>query len=338
MRTALLHGIRDLRLGQVPDPVPGNGEVLLRVRGVGLCGSDLHYYLEGGIGSAQVREPFIMGHEIAAELIEPFGDIPAGSLVAVDPNQPCGHCEQCERGYANLCPNHKFLGAPPTHGAMAEYLVAPASTIIPMPKHFDAATVVALEPLGIAIHALDLARLRPMESVAVLGAGPIGLLLTQVARSSGAGDLYVIDPLEYRQEAAYQMGATQVAASHQAIADLTNGRGVDVVLEATNSPLGPQHAAEAVRIGGRLVLVGIPEGGEFSLNASLARRKGLGIKFSRRMGHTYPRAIQMVERGLVRFDKLITHRIGLSDIPKAFEDLAAYRNGALKMVADPWAD
>jgi L-iditol 2-dehydrogenase len=309
--------------------------VLLRVRGVGLCGSDLHYYLEGAIGSAVIREPFIMGHEIAAELTEPHGNLPAGTLVAVDPNHPCGHCEQCEQGYVNLCPNHTFLGAPPTTGAMAEYLVAPVSTVIPVPSHFDAATVVALEPLGIAIHALDLARLRPMESVAVLGAGPIGLLLTQVARASGAGDLFVIDPLAYRQQAALEMGATRVAASHHTIAEWTKGRGVDVVLEATNSPLGPQHAAEAVRIGGRLVLVGIPEGGEIGFNASLVRRKGLSIKLSRRMGHTYPRAIQMVERGLVRFESLITHRIGLNQIPQAFDDLAAYRNGALKIVADP---
>lgn len=335
MRAALLYRARDLRIGQVPDPVPGPGEALLKVRAVGICGSDLHYYLDGCIGTAQVQDPFIMGHEFAAEVVE-GGLLPPGTLVAVDPAQPCGTCEWCHTGHHNLCPKVRFVGSPPYSGALTEYITAPPENLFPVPAHFDAATTALLEPLGVAIHALDLARLKPMESVAVLGAGSIGLLLLQVARQCGAGQLFAIDPINYRAEAARKLGADGVAGTYEAILDWTKGRGADVVLEATNSPLGPQHAAEAVRIGGRVVLVGIPEGDHFTLNASLVRRKGLTIKLSRRMGHVYSRAIQMVQSKRVQLAPIATHHFGLEDTPEAFALQAEYRDGVLKSVIYPW--
>jgi L-iditol 2-dehydrogenase len=187
----------------------------------------------------------------------------------------------------------------------------------------------------VAIHALDLARLKPMASVAIIGAGPIGLLMLQVARCCGAGQVIVIDPLEYRQKVAADLGANATASSWEAVRDRMNGRGVDVVLEATTSPLGPQHAAEAVRIGGSLILVGIPEGDQFTLNASLVRRKGLTIKMSRRMGNVYPRAIQMVQNNKVNVEPLMTHRFGLEQAPEAFELHAAYRDEVLKSMIFP---
>ena len=337
MKAALLHGVRDLRPGEQPDVSLKEGELLLKTKAVSVCGSDLHYYLEGGIGSAKVDSPMVLGHEFSAEVVderaEDFG-LQVGSLVAVDPALPCGRCEWCERGHANLCPNVEFTGSPPFDGAMREFLGARPENLFKVPDSFDAATAALLEPLGVALHALDLARLKPMESVAVLGAGPIGLLLMQVARHAGAGELYVIDPLAYRTEAAKKLGADRVAGSHEAIADWTNGRGVDVVLEATNSSYGPQHAAEAVRIGGRLILVGIPEGDTFSLSASHVRRKGLTIKLSRRMGHVYPRAIQMVERGWVDVAALVTHRFRLEQAGDAFALQADYRDGVIKSVIE----
>jgi len=338
MRAALLHGRQDIRVEPLPLPEPGPGELLLRVRAVGVCGSDLHYYLEEGIGDNRIVEPLILGHEFAAEVIderaEEFGIAP-GTLVAVDPARPCGRCEWCRDGHPNLCPNVIFAGAPPYHGAMAEYLAAPKEQLITIPESFDADDAAMLEPLGIAIHALDLAHLRPLETVAVLGAGPIGLLLLQVARHAGAGEVYVVDPLSYRLQTAANLGASSVATSHGTIDEWTAGRGVDVVLEATNSPLGPQQAAEAVRIGGRLILVGIPEGDSFALQASLARRKGLTIKLSRRMGNVYPRAIEMLGRGLVEVKPIITHHFSLDEVPAAFELQAGHRDEVLKAVIHP---
>jgi len=337
MNVALIHGPRDVRIGTRPMPRPAEDRLLLRVRAVGICGSDLHYYLEGGIGSAQVNEPTVIGHEFAAEVIDEraneFG-FDRGQLVAVDPAESCGQCEFCLDGYPNLCPDVRFAGAPPFDGALAEYVTAKPQTLFKVPDSFDPATTALLEPLGVAIHALELARLKPMESVAVLGAGPIGLLLMQVAKRSGAGKVYVVDPLAYRTRLATELGADAVTNRVDAVTEWTAGRGVDVVLEATNSPRGPQDAVDAVRIGGRLVLVGVPEGDSFTLTASIARRKGLTIKMSRRMGHVYPAAIQMVEEGEVQLLPLVSHRFPLTGTPEAFALHSDYRDGVIKSVIE----
>lgn len=337
MKAALLHGVRDLRIDDIPVPERAPDEVLLKVRAVGVCGSDLHHYVEGAIGSTRASQPFVLGHEFAAEVVE-GGTLPPGTLVAVDPNQACGACEWCVAGHHNLCPNVQFAGVPPRQGALAEFVTAKPEALVTLPDGFDAAAAAGLEPLGVAIHALDLARLKPMDSVAVLGAGPIGLLLLQVARLCGAGQLISVDPLEYRREVAAKLGADATAPFWEGVKEATQGRGVDVVLEATDSPDGPQHAAEAVRIGGKLVLVGIPEGDAFTLNASLVRRKGLTIKLSRRMGNVYPRAVQMVQRGRVDLQPLMTHRFGLEEVSRAFDLQAAHQDGVIKSVILPWGD
>ena len=163
-------------------------------------------------------------------------------------------------------------------------------------------------------------------------------LIAQVARLCGAGQLIVVEPLGYRRDLALELGADVAVASHGEVKALTDGRGVDVVLEATTSPLGPQHAAEAVRIGGKLVLVGIPDGDAFTLNASLVRRKGLTIKLSRRMGHVYPRAIEMVGRGQIDLKAVMSHTLGLEGTPEAFAMHADYRDGVVKSVVFPFGD
>lgn len=312
MRAARLHGVRDLRVETAPMPEPRPGDVLLRVRAVGICGSDLHHYLEGAIGSTKAQDPFILGHEFAAEVVA-GGDLPAGTLVAVDPNRACHACEWCQAGHHNLCPDVEFAGVPPTQGALAEYMLARPEQLIEIPDGFDAVDAAMLEPLGVAIHALDLARLRPMDSVGIVGTGPIGLLTLQVARLCGADRIVAIEPVPYRRQAALDLGADTAFATVDEARAWTGDRGVDVVLEATDSPLGPQHAAELVRIGGKLVLVGIPEGDAFTLNASLVRRKGLTIKMSRRMGDVYPRAIRMTQTGRADTRRLVTHQFDLEE-------------------------
>lgn len=331
MRAARLHGVRDLRIERVPVPERRPGEVLLKVRAVGVCGSDLHHYLEGAIGSTASHEPFILGHEFAAEVVE-GGDLPAGTLVAVDPARPCRTCEWCLRGHPNLCPHVEFAGVPPYAGALAEYVTAYPEELIELPAGFDAVDAALLEPLGVAIHALDLARLKPMDSVGIVGVGPIGLLTLQVARLCGADRIVAIEPVAYRRQAALDLGADAAFAAVDEARAWTDDRGVDVVLEATDSPLGPQHAAELARIGGKLVLVGIPEGDAFTFNASLVRRKGLTIKMSRRMGDVYPRAIRMTQSGRVDTRKLVTHRFALDDAAAAFDLQAERADGVIKCV------
>jgi L-iditol 2-dehydrogenase len=334
MQAVRLHGPGDVRVESVEAPPPAaNGQVRLRMRGVGICGSDLHHYREGSTGGNAPDSPLVLGHEIAAEVPPESADalgLEAGTLVAVDPAHPCGTCEWCGRGHPNLCPHVEFKGVEAHRGGLSEYLMAHPDEIIPVPASFDADTTALLEPLGVAIHALDLAELRPMDTVAVIGAGPIGLLLQQVAQMVGAGACYVVDPLADRTDAAADLGADAVATDRAAIGDWTDGRGVDVVLEATNDPAGIEHAIDAVRIGGRVVPVGIPEGNEHTLTAAPARRKGVTMKWSRRMGHVYPRAIQMVKTGRVAVEPLVTHRFPLAEAPEALALQARYGDGIIK--------
>lgn len=329
-----MRGVRSVRIGTFEAPEPALDDVLVRVKGVGICGSDLHYYLEGGIGEQRVGRGFVPGHEFAGEVVDGGGLAP-GTLVAVDPAKPCGACEWCAGGDSNLCPNVAFIGAAPVHGAMREYIHVRPEQVFPVPDGFDVDTAVMLEPLGVAIHGVGLAGLRPAETVAVLGCGPIGLLTMQVARAAGASQIIAVDPLDYRLEVARRLGADAATAELDELFELTGGRGVDVVLEATDSRDAFEDAAVAARIGGRVVLIGIPDGDAYRLTASTARRKGLAVRFSRRMGHTYPRAIELVQSGKVDVKSIVTHRFPLADAAQAFELQAAREDAVLKSVVEP---
>jgi L-iditol 2-dehydrogenase len=332
-----IHGPRDARIAPFELREGQRGQVLLDVAAVGLCGSDLHYYKDGGIGSAVIQSPFVPGHEFAGYLCQDLEDhdLPRGSLVAVDPNKACGHCAWCREGHANLCPNVEFIGAPPLDGAMTRRIWVPGSQIVPLPAGFDPLRAVMLEPLGVAIHAVDLAKPRLLERVALLGAGPIGLLILQVLHVSGAGDVLVVDPLNHRRAAASRLGAARVAASVDELADMTSGEGCPLVVEATNAPTGFQDAVRAARIGGRVVLVGIPDGDTYTMPAAEARRRALKIKFARRMGEVYPRAIALVMSGKVDVASMVTHRVGLDEAPGAFEALAENSPGYIKVLIYP---
>jgi L-iditol 2-dehydrogenase len=339
MRGVKIHGARDVRFHDaLPEPVPGEGEVLLRVRAVGVCGSDLHYYREGGIGPARIRSPMTPGHEVAGEVVggtgQPHG-FADGVLVAVDPAQNCGRCELCFAGYPNLCPHVRFLGSPGADGGLCELLSVPARALFPVPAGFDPALTALLEPLGVALHALDITKVRPMSGVAVLGGGPLGLMLAQVARVVGAGHVRLIEPNASRREAARALGVDSVHADYREALAATHGRGEDSVIEATNSPDGPEHAAQLARIGGRVTLVGIPEGDRFTMSAANARRKGLIIKLSRRMGHVYPRAINLVAQGRVNLAPIASHAYPLTRSSEAFELATRAPAGFLKAIIHP---
>jgi L-iditol 2-dehydrogenase len=339
MRAVKIHGARDVRLHEgVPEPAPGEGEVLVRVRAVGVCGSDLHYYLEGGIGPARVEALLTPGHELSGEVAggtgEPYG-LADGTLVAIDPAQNCGRCEQCLAAYPNLCPYVRFLGSPGVDGGLCELLAVPARSLFPVPEGFDAALTALLEPLGVAVHALDITKLRPGSGVAVLGGGPIGLMLAQVAKAAGAAHVRLVEPNPWRREAARLLGADWVHADYREAVEATNGRGEDYVLEATNSADGPEHAAQVARIGGKVTLVGIPDGDRFTMTAANARRKGLTIRFSRRMGHVYPRAIALVAEGRVNIAPIASHAYPLGRSAEAFEAGSEAGEGFLKAMIYP---
>jgi len=292
-KALFIHGAGDIRIADFAPQAPGPDETIVQVEAVGVCGSDLHYYKDGGIGAAKIQSPFIPGHEFSATVLEdiPEKNIAKGELVAVDPASACLACEWCQRGYHNLCPYVKFIGAPPYNGAMTRTL----------------------------IHAIDLAKPRLMESIAVLGCGGIGLGIIQLLVKAGCHHIIAIDPQEHRANKALSLGANVAGSSIDSVKDATDSRGCDLVIEATNSPDGMADAVMSAVIGGRVILVGIPDGDTYTgFSAAQARRRGLDLRFSRRMGNVYHRAIALVQQSRIDVDTLITHRFSIEEAEQAF--------------------
>lgn len=333
-----IHGAGDIRLGSVRVTEVGDDEVLVNVASVGICGSDLHYYKDGGIGGAVIQEPFVPGHEFSACLTRdlPEQNLQQGELVAVDPASPCHVCEWCVKGYHNLCPSVRFIGAPPYAGGMTSSLAVPMSSVVKIPPGMTADQAAMLEPLGVCIHAIDLAKPRLMESVAVIGCGGIGLGIIQLLGLTGCQTIIGVDPQPHRVAKARALGAHEVGTSLSTINEVTGGRGCDLVIEATNSPDGFVHSIKAAAIGARVILVGIPDGDTYSaISAAEARRRGLDLRFSRRMGNVYPRAIAMVTEQRVDVDTLISHRFALADTAAAFQMQAEEAPNLIKSMVYP---
>ena len=200
MKAIRFYDIKDLRMEQMPDPSPAEHETLLKVASVGICGSDIHYYQEGGTGGLDLAQPFVLGHEFSAWI----GTGPQqGQLVAVDPALPCGKCEFCLEGNPNFCVNLQFAGAEETDGGLQEWIAWDKQAIFPLPESFSPQEGALLEPLGVAIHALHLGPVFPGMDVGVFGAGSVGLLTIQMARLAGASRIFVTDKLSHRLEIAH---------------------------------------------------------------------------------------------------------------------------------------
>lgn len=326
MKAVRLHAPGHFEIHDEPIPIPGVGERLIRVKAVGVCGSDLHWFGEGSIGDARLDKPLILGHEFS-------GITESGERVAIDPAIPCDDCEWCKQGHPNLCANMKFAGHGSDDGALREFISWPQKCLHHIPNAISDADSAMLEPLGVAIHAVDLGKLKVGMSIGVFGCGPIGLLIIQLARLSGAAQVIAADKLAHRVEAAKEFGATQAF-----LVDKSSGsgdplvKGVDVAFEVAGEQGAVDDAFAAVRPGGKVILAGIPENDKTSFSASTARRKGLTIKMVRRMKHTYPRAIDLVSKGLVDVRSLVTHRFPLDQVAKAFQ-VAARREG-LKVIIE----
>lgn len=333
--TARFHAARDVRLAEEPMPVLAGGESLVRITAVGLCGSDLHWYDEGGIGDSRITDPIVGGHEMAGVV---QGGPLDGVRVAVDPAIPCHHCDLCLMGHPNLCREIVFAGHATRDGGLQRYLAWPTARLHPLPDELSDADGAMLEPLGVAVHAVDLGHIPLGGSVAVIGCGPIGQLLIQVARAAGAARVLAADPLAHRRLAATARGADEVLdpgdeAYPARLAAFTAGLGVDVAFEIAGTDPAIAAAMEVVRPGGRVVLAGIPSTETSAFPASVARRKGLTIMLVRRMKEVYPRAMALVTAGLVDVRGVVSHHFPLTEVDDAFKSAVA-RQG-LKVVVEP---
>ena len=296
-----LVGVGRLERFEMPLPEPGPEEVLIRVLSVGLCGSDAHWFEEGGIGDSVLPDGGVVpGHEFCG-VIE--SGPRTGERVAIDPAIACLRCEQCLAGRFHLCLRVRFAGHGSTPGALRSHLVWPERCLVTLPENVSDEQGSLLEPLGIALHALDIARLEGNEPVAVLGCGPIGLLTISTLAALGVDRIGAEDPLAHRMDAALGLGAHRIDRAHQVEGHF------DAVFDCAGSDDSLHAALQLTKPGGRVMMVGVPEGDRTSFQASLARRKEIALLACRRMlPADLERAAGLARDRLVALDGLITHR------------------------------
>ena len=335
MEVLRLHGARDVRVHQEPEPVVAPGEELVRITAVGLCGSDLHWYEDGGIGESVVDEPLVLGHELGGVVMSGPRE---GERVIVEPANSCGQCEHCRVGSPNLCPNVRFLGHAPVHGGLRTLMNWPQRLLLPAPDSIKGDHIALLEPLGIALHGIDLGHFKPGMSAGVFGCGPIGLFVVRVLRAMGASRVIASDAMPHRVEAALASGADEawLADEDGLPAGIRDVPKVDVGFEVAGEDGALVTAMITAKPGGRVVVVGIPPSNRHSFPAGETRRKGLTVPWSRRMKAIHMlRAIELADHGTVSLEDMITATYPLAEGARAFDDLVA-RNG-LKIVVKPTA-
>jgi len=348
MLAAFLTGIRRLEIREVPQPVLASPrDVLLRVDAVGVCGSDVHYYTAGRIGSQTVTYPERVGHECAATVVA-VGDAvkgpKPGQRVAVDPLITCGQCDQCRGGRRHTCRNQTFLGSPgQAPGALAEVMAIPAECCHPIPDSMSMAEAAMVEPFSIGLYAQRMAvrepGMAPGARVAILGAGPIGLSVLLACRAAGECVAYVTDLIDERLEAARRCeavwaGSPRAADVVAAISEL-EPLGVDFVFECAGQQETLDQAVEILRPGGMLLVVGIPEVDRVSFPIHTLRRKELTIRNVRRQHNCTELAIDLIANGAARVDQLVTHHFPLARSQEAFDLVAERGDGVVKAMIYP---
>lgn len=337
MRAVLQHGIRDLRVADLPQPKPGPGEVLLRTHAVTVCGSDIHTWAEGSIGGVKWDRPFVPGHEVAATVEDPNGStFLAGASVTVDPSAPCQACDMCAMGNYHLCRQVRFLDLPPVDGAMRELFAWPVAQVFALPETLDLAEAALIEPLTVAVHAMDLAAGLQGAVAAVVGCGAVGLLILQMARLRGAKTIFAADLVPERLAVARGLGADAVfrAGDSDLAAEIlraTDGRGVDTAFEAAGPGEALRECIGMARPAGQVIVIGVPSEEEYTLSAPPLRRHELTLRFVRRQNGNFPEAISLVREGRICLGPLLTHRFPAERAREAF-DLAERRgDGAVRV-------
>ena len=302
----------------------------------------MHYYLEDGCAGTSAVYPSVLGHEPAGEIVAVGAgveNLATGAMVAVEPALTCGHCEACRSGRANLCLNSKFLGGVQGPGLLREYAVVPAHNVLRVPAGMSLADATVVEPLAVLLHSLELARFEMTETVLVMGAGPIGVLGVAVAKIAGASRIIVADRVEHRLEAAREMGAD--AAVHidresvrDAVMDLTDGLGVHVAFDAAGKPESINTALSCLRFGGRLVVIGIPSQQFVGVDLWQAMHQEISIHVQKRSNANDHEALDMLRRGQIDTQRLVSHRFPLRQGNKAFETIAQYSDGVIKAIVE----
>lgn len=339
MRAIVIHAPHDLRLEAMPASAPGPGEVTVRMGAGGICGSDLHYFHNGGFGTVRLKEPMVLGHEVAGTVAAVGAGVTAlavGDKVAVNPSGPCGACDYCRQGLRNQCLDMRFYGSamrfPHVQGAFREAMTVPAAQAVKVGADVDLALAAMCEPFAVALHAVAQAGDLEGKTVLVSGCGPIGCLAIAGAKLAGAGEIVATDIAPEALAIAARLGATRcvdVSEGTGALADLARDKGrVDAALECSGNGRALTAAIELVRPRGTLVLVGL--GGDLPLPMNSIVAKELALKGSFRFDAEFARAAELVSTGAVDLSPLLTGSFPIEEADAAFA-LASDRRRAMKV-------
>ena len=325
---------------EVPMPVPGENDVVVKIEYCGICGSDVHYYKDGRIGDYIVEGEFILGHEVAATVTQVGSNVKhlvAGDRVALEPGITCGHCEQCTEGKYNLCKDVIFFATPPVQGALQNYVKHPASLCFKLPENVSTMEGALVEPLAVGLHACKQGNVGLGDSVVILGAGCIGLVTLLSVKAAGASNVIVVDLFDKRLGFAKEMGANHVINAREEnveerIKEILGERGADVVIETAGSAKTIYQTPFFAKMGGTVVLVGLAADADLKYNMAQVMNKELTIKSVFRYRNLYPTAISAIADGSIDVKKIVTHEFKFEDVKLAFDTVIADAENVVKGV------
>jgi L-iditol 2-dehydrogenase len=341
MKAAELVSTRQFRLAEMPSEEPAPGEVQVRVSAVGICGSDLHYYAEGAVGDTPCVFPMVMGHEPSGTVVKCGEGVTGwspGDRAVLEPALYCYHCEFCRTGHHNVCANIRFLSTPGYPGFFREFVNLPSANLLPIAPGVSLEAATLAEPLAVALHSMKFAQIAQDDTVAVFGAGPIGLLTIACLKIAGAKRIWAVDPVPHRREFARHMGADvaiDVAGASREILSDTGKRGVDCAIDCAAKKDTTNDAIHSVRNAGRVVITGIHSDTHVPFEMSPLRRKELAVFNVRRSNHETHEALEMLAEHAKWFSPLVTHTRPMENIAEAFTIANDYADGVGKMVVKP---
>ena len=324
-KTFYMTGIEKIELGEAPMPKIGPDDVLIKVQSVGVCGSDLHYYRSGAIGDFKVEFPFVLGHE-AAGVVEDVGEnvttLKKGDRVCMEPGVPCMKCEECLSGHYNLCRDVRFWATPPYDGVLSEYVAHPAAFTFKIPDNMSFTEGALVEPLAIGLHACNMGGVKLGQTVAIMGAGCIGLVTLLAAKAYGATRIIVGDVLDKRLDKARELGAIAVNTKEEdfvaKVMELTDGRGADVCIDCAGFSATVDSCLSCAKPAGVVIIVGLGQDRVDGFNTSIMSTKELTVKSIFRYRNLYPTAINAIADGRIDVESIVSHRFTFDDTINAF--------------------
>jgi L-iditol 2-dehydrogenase len=343
MKAMMLTGIRQMELKEVPTPsILNDRDVRIKMKTLGVCGSDIHYYVSGKIGSQVVQYPFTVGHEGAGE-VEAVGNgvtmVKPGDRIAIEPAMPCWECDQCKAGRPHTCRNLRFLGCPgQAEGSLSEYIVMPETSCFKIPDQMSFDEAAISEPLAIGLYAVKQSISMKGAKVGIMGFGPIGMSVLLPALAMGAKEVYVTDKINERLQIARENGAVLTANpdSEDVVGKITEKvpELLDVVFECCGQQDAIDNAVDLLKPGGKLMIIGIPEFDRWSFPVDKSRHKELCIQNVRRQNEAVQPALDLMAAGEISVSAMATHRFSFQESKEAFDLVAGYRDGVMKAMID----